>query len=389
MPLKTRPDGPKNAKIMIVGEAPGVEEERQGVPFVGSSGEELTRMLHEAGIARTECFLTNVCKYRPFNNEIWRFFEDAKSATSGTFRNPNALVREGLAELHAEIHSVRPNVIVAFGNTALWALQDRPSAKAGIGSWRGSELYLSNRIPTVAAPVLHRAVVVPTYHPAAILRQWAWRQIVVRDLKARVSKYVNDPTLRPPSYNFTIRPSFTQVMECLERLSAECRERQSLGRKRKLAVDIETRQGHLACVGLGWSNTDALCIPFMCVERPEGYWAFEEELAIMLKLGELLTAPGVSVVGQNFLYDAQYFAYHFGFLPRVQGDTMFMQHVCYAGMQKGLDFLSSMYCTFHQYWKDDGKTWNPKVPEEQLWAYNCTDCVKTYEIMEVLEGVPE
>ena len=78
MPVKTKFSGPLDAKIMVVGEAPGADEEIAGVPFVGTSGTELTKMLNEAGILRSECFLTNVCKYRPPENKIENFFLDKK-----------------------------------------------------------------------------------------------------------------------------------------------------------------------------------------------------------------------------------------------------------------------------------------------------------------------
>src|SRR3990172_6119173 len=74
MPRKIPATGPRNAKYMIIGEAPGFHEEQQGEPFVGSSGLELDRMLGEAGILRSDCFITNVCPYRPPNNELIHFF---------------------------------------------------------------------------------------------------------------------------------------------------------------------------------------------------------------------------------------------------------------------------------------------------------------------------
>lgn len=71
------------------------------------------------------------------------------------------------------------------------------------------------------------------------------------------------------------------------------------------------------------------------------------------------------------------------FLPNLKRDTMLAQHVCFSNMQKGLDFLSSMYCKHHTYWKDDGKTWDAKTGEDQLWAYNCQDAVITFEVDKV------
>lgn len=151
----------------------------------------------------------------------------------------------------------------------------------------------------------------------------------------------------------------------------------------KLAVDIETRSGHIACIGLAWSETEAICIPLMCAGKPEGYWSAEEEAILMYKMYEVLTHPCVEVIGQNFLYDAQYFYRHLHFVPRLVRDTMLAQHVCFSNLPKGLDFLSSMYCESHVYWKDDGKTWDEKTGEDQLWRYNCQDAVITFEVDKV------
>jgi len=349
------PTGPLDARIAIVGEAPGADEVSQGAPFVGLSGKELTRMLAEAGIERSECFITNACKYRPPGNDISEFL---------TKQGPTPELAAGIAELQRELDTVRPNIIIALGNTPLWAL----TGHKGITKWRGSVLEYT----TLGG---HKCKLLPTYHPAAILRQWEWRAIAVMDLR-RAAREAATPTLTYPQYRFTIRPSFAATQRVLAAL-----QREVTLRPYRLAVDIETRGGHIACIGIAWSPLDAICIPFMCVEDESGYWSAEEELALVRALRDLLTHPNAQVVGQNFIYDAQFFWKHYHWLPHVTDDTMVAQHVLFAGMPKGLDFLASMYCTFYQYWKDEGKEWDAATPEDQLWAYNCKDAVNTYEIL--------
>ena len=68
--MRCNPEGPTNAKLMIIGEAPGETEERLGRPFVGSSGQELTKMLAEAGLDRSQIYLTNVFLDRPPENKF-------------------------------------------------------------------------------------------------------------------------------------------------------------------------------------------------------------------------------------------------------------------------------------------------------------------------------
>src|SRR5215468_5746534 len=184
MGIQVPPDGPPSARVMIVGEAPGVEEEQQGRPFVGPSGNELNRMLQEAGILRSECFVTNLCKERPPRNEIGLWIrnslkfgskptkEDEKRRAAGVeprtfvrFRDKlvDPRVQIGANLLAKEIELVKPEIIITVGNSSMWAL----TGKWGITKWRGSMLY---------SEASHTKVI-PTYHPAAVLRSWNWRAI--------------------------------------------------------------------------------------------------------------------------------------------------------------------------------------------------------------------
>lgn len=372
-PMQVLPSGPSNARVMIVGEAPGEMEVVKGEPFVGASGQELSRLLHEAGIQRSQCFLTNVCRTRPPGNDITMFLAMRKADISihhVRLREKWVLpqIADGVERLKREIELCQPNVIVALGNVALWAL----TGHWGIMSWRGSVVEAD--LPLALS---YRPKVLPTYHPAAILRQWSWRQIVVTDLR-RAATQSKFPGINRPDYEFIIRPLFDRTLAGLDWFL-----KQLDAGPFKLATDIETRAGHISCLGFAWSTRHAICIPFMDTHKPEGYWTLEEELAIVLRIRDILTHPNLIGVGQNFIYDAQYIFRHWGFIPECKRDTMLAQHSCFSNMQKGLDFLSSMYCEHHEYWKDEGKTWDPSLPEEQHWAYNCKDAVITYEVDEV------
>ena len=368
--MQIRPTGPCPAKIMIVGEAPGEREVAEGQPFVGFSGQEMSKMLQEAGIMRSECFITNVVRVRPPGNDINAFIAQRKSDISaqhimmrGKFVLP--AVRDGFELLKREIEMCQPNVIIAFGNVALWAL----TGQWGITSWRGSVMECDLELALDYKPK-----VVPAYHPASILRQWSWRQIAIHDLRRAASQSKFREVIRP-DYNHVIRPDYSTAVTVLHQLYQQVCERPG-----KIAVDIETRAGHIACIGLAWSDRDAICLPLMCVERPEGYWPIEQETQIAFALYQLLTHPNCEVIGQNFSYDAQYFWRHLHFLPRLKRDTMLTQHTLFSNLQKGLDFLSSMYCEHHLYWKDEGKEWDAKTGEDQLWTYNCKDAVITFEV---------
>lgn len=377
--MLVRPSGPIPARIMLLGEAPGADEERAGEPFVGVSGQELNRMLHEAGIMRSECYTTNVCKVRPLNNYLGWFMPPTKKAreelvAAGTpvfplrDRYVTKEIIEGFTMLKTEIASVQPRVIVATGNLALWAL----TGHWGITKWRGSILHPDGHAGG------GESIVVPTYHPAAILRQWDWRAIGINDL--RRAKSAMDGQLPPhPAWKFTLRPSLGQVIQTLQGLL----DRLNAGEALWIDFDLETRAGHIACAGLSWSTESALSIPFMCVENKDGYWNTEEEAHILLMLWHVLCHRMVKVRWQNGLYDAQYTWRHWHFVPNGQQDTMISQHTLFGDMPKSLAFQASMYSPHYVYWKDEGKDWSKTLNEDQLWSYNCVDCVRTREVGEV------
>lgn len=365
--IQVRPDGPIPARVMVVGEAPGAEEEAQGIPFVGASGKELTRMLHEANIERSECFITNVARERPPGNDIYNFIAaKKKDATKdhNAFRGKmvKRQIIEGWNLLKKEIEMVKPNIIIALGNTPLWAL----TGEWGVTKWRGSMLYENI---TEA-----KTKVIPTYHPAAVLRQWDWRQVAVQDFR-RAATYRDGRPYPDPKWNFLIRPTFEAAHMALGNiLDVLSRERTNL------SFDIETRSGHIACAGVAWTKSDAVCIPLMCVESIEGYWSPDEEAHLIYLLYKILTHENACVVGQNLLYDSQYTYRHWHFVPRVTQDSMISHHVAFAGLPKKLDFQASLYCESYRYWKDDSKNWDKSMGESQLWIYNCEDCVRTMEV---------
>jgi uracil-DNA glycosylase len=381
-----QPHGPLNARILIVGEAPGENEVREGRPFVGVSGQELDRMLADAGISRSECLVTNVCQSRPPGNDIsgWISRKKGQPTGAGQWVLHDGLwlhqpVLDGLRELEALVIKTRPALILGFGNLALWAF----TRKWGITDWRGSqfELDLREQQPIgsgIAYEGRFKTLFLPTYHPAAILRQWSWRYWAVHDL--RRAKRMLDDGFSKPAYRFNYRPTYGQVMDTLADLWLR-----AVAGPLLLSVDIETRWGHIACIGFGWSKLDAICIPLMCIEKREGYWSLEEEAAIVLRISTLLQHPNVRCVGQNFLYDVQYIYRHWHFIPRFHSDTMLAHHVAWPGTPKGLDFLSAMYCDFHVFWKAEGKDWHKSMQEDILWEYNCKDCVITYEVHEAIQ----
>jgi DNA polymerase len=320
--------------IMLVGEAWGEREEREKKAFVGGSGWLLNQMLSEAGINREECHATNVFNLRPPGNKIG-YLCGPKS--TGIHGYPPLSIREGsdggnfvqrkyqreLDRLRDEILTTLPNVIIALGNTATWALLGRTA----ISKARG--------VVQLSTHTVTGFKVLPTYHPAAVMRQWNLNRVVVQDLmKAkRESLY---PDMRRPKREIWIQPTLEDIYE-FDRRYIQCCER--------LAVDIETIGRDITCIGLATSRSISIVIPFIVLGRTaRAYWPdIETELKAWLAVRDILRRP-IPKVFQNGLYDI-------AFLWRAariavwgaEHDTMLLHHALNPESLKSLGFLGSMY----------------------------------------------
>jgi uracil-DNA glycosylase len=376
MPRPVKGSGPIPARIMIVGEAPGDEETRKGIPFVGASGQLLDKMLGQAGIGRSECFVTNVSREQPLYNDIERFIWWNKTGIpQGFSRYRDAYVSreilEGIVHLRAEVSLVKPSIIIPVGNVPMWAL----TGKWGITKWRGSMLHCDGEF--LGSEAQDNPKVLPTIHPAAVIREYSYRATVVNDLR-RAAQFRDGRPYPKPAWNFRVAPSFDEVWYTLQDLW-----RRVQAAPLRLSYDFETRAGHIACLGLSWTLLDAICIPFMAVSRPEGYWNADQESNIVYWIWKITTHPNCEVVGQNILYDCQYSWRHWHHVPNVKQDAMISQHSIFSDLPKSLGYQASMYCKYYVYWKDEGKEWDPKLGEKSLWYYNCQDCVYTDEAGQV------
>lgn len=380
--------GPRDARIALVGEAWGINEHNARAPFVGASGEILTGMLSDAGINRADVFLTNVIPALPPRNrlgkpEMYMFFEETRHARKvgqtpirGLY--PSDSVRRSLQILHQQLETVRPAVIVALGNYALWALVDHPhlgtaneegrKIPTGITVWRGSQHLKWNTGP--CENIAHTPII-PTFNPAAIMNQWSYRSAAVHDLRKRLTPAA------PPQYNFIVRPSYAQVIEVLNTIS-------HLPSGTWLSRDYETAAGHADCLGIAWSEREAICIPFIDLSTAQSYWSIKEELAIRESISALYSRHDYRWSGQNANYEAQYEAEWFDSTTDFVHDTMIAHHVLWPGTPMDLTYLSSLYCQYHRYW-GEASWWEKSGDISERWRYNCEDAARTWEITQVLE----
>lgn len=320
-------------KIAIVGEAWGEEEAKARMPFVGYSGLELTRMLQEAGIDRSQCYLTNVFNLKPEpTNDISNLCGTKSDAipergplSSGKYIR--AQYAGEIQRLENELQEIRPNIAIALGGTAAWALL----GGGAISKIRGTISLGFGGIK-----------VLPTYHPTAILRQWDLRHVTVLDLiKAR--RQAEYPEVRRPQRRIYIEPDLNDLEDFYEQFIRDTD---------RLSVDIETHGDQITCIGFAPSSRVALVIPITDPRRTGGsYWTTqEEEQYVWRYIRKLLQHPSRKTF-QNGLYDLHFLWRQYGIATvNCEDDTMLLHHALQPESEKGLGFLGSVY-TDEPAWK--------------------------------------
>ena len=366
------PSGNPQGKILILGDYPSQIDKMFQQPLREDSAS-LAQLLHEAGMILGECSISQASTLCPTlvkgKEDYSTLLCHTKSPKASSWKRwHNSWVSPELWDECNRtlrlIEQLQPNTIVALGSLALFILCGHSSTK----KWRGSQLRLQGSS--------HSCTVIPTYHPRYLKRDSASRAITVQDLR-RAKRVSHTPADLAPVRTSLVRPTFAQAVERIKAIQSRI-----LRGPTPISVDIETRAGHLACIGFALDRESAFCIPLMCVERPEGYWSHMEETYLVGLMREVLTHPNAMCFGQNFIYDVQYIYRFWFFVPTTWYDTMNAQHTLFPGTPKGLDYLASMYCEYYVYWKDDGKLWDASTGEDQLWTYNCEDCWRTFEVME-------
>ncbi|HLP67267.1 MAG TPA: uracil-DNA glycosylase family protein [Rhizobium sp.] len=320
-------------RIMIVGEAFGQAEAEVGQPFVGPSGHLLNSLLRKVGIDRDKCVVTNAFNLRPPGNDVETLLtkEQSLAAPGWPTYAPKTWVHRDYA-LHLQNldllrRDVNPHLIVALGDTALWAL----THQRGIARYRGT--------PLPSHDGLHK--VFPTYHPAAVLRKFALKPVVQMDFH-KAAREAAFAEIRRPQRFVWLDPSLEDI---------ETFYNQHIVPAPFIAVDTETKAGQITEVGIATSPVDALVIPFWARSARDGnYWPSpKHELAAWKWVKRILAEK--PTVGQNFQYDMTYLYETVNIhCPRFIGDTMLMQHALEPELEKSLGFLGSIY-TDEPAWK--------------------------------------
>lgn len=351
---------------VLLGEAFGSNEARLGVGFVGSSGVELLRMLNEAGfltltpddttcisnywatskpdwlnrvwLAHPEVVRMNVFNLHPPGNRIEALCGPKPEGIPGypALTKSKYVRHEYMPELERladELVTADPNLIICLGNTPLWAL----AGTTGISKLRGT-----TRLSTHAASGFK---LLPTYHPAAVLRQWELRPTTISDL-TKAGRERAYPEIRRQGRSIWIEPDLDDIARFFAEEVTDF-----------LSVDVETKGSRITCIGFAPNPNLALVVPFDD-DRKKGrhYWATKElEVAAWNLLRVPLEDKRIRKLFQNGLYDLAFIWRSMGIAVRgATEDTMLCHHALQPEALKGLGFLGSIYAD-ESAWKTERK----------------------------------
>ena len=375
--------GPASAKIFICGEFPGKYEEATNIPITGPGGELLGELLETAGSSRSQCYITNVVKIRPPQDDL----ELLNTVQNLETFDPYS-VEDFLPLLNSEIEAVQPNVIIALGSLALKVLtgHDKPN---DIKNYRGSILRCLN------APIK----VIPTIHPSALFGfarykkgkssgqgMFTWKQkshIQFDFIKAVRESF--DPDFNLPQRNLRVIRQSYHLQQFFDSYI-------SLGYD-TVYVDTEVFKATLVCIGFAFTPDEGVSIPLTDLQTNENHDGIplHELVELWDLVDEVLSNPKIKIVGQNFKADQLYWLEVAGFtVNNFYSDGMFMIHTLSPELPKSLAFQQSIF-TNEPYHKSEGKEYNPfKDKIDNLLLYNAKDCVVNCEcVLEMSKDIEE
>ena len=360
--------------ILLLAEAYGEAEVRYNSPLIGPSGIELIRMMAEAEMIKLspvdrdlihkfylttdnthiirlwanhpEVHRTNVFNIHPPGNYLGHFLGAKSNALPGypaikithdkrRAKPDGNFVRAEFApeleRLGDELITHNPNIVVCLGNVAVWALYGR----AGIGTIRGTTFLSTHTVDGFKC--------LCTYHPAAILRNYDNRPVVIADL-IKAQRESAFPEIRRPHREIWIEPTLADI---------ETFKRTYIDGCNLLSVDIETSGTRVTCIGFAPTPGLALVIPFDDARTASGsYWlSSSDESAAWDIIRSILEDSTIPKLFHNGIYDISFLWR--SMRVKVLGaehDSMLLHHALQPESLKGLGFLSSVYGDQHA-WK--------------------------------------
>jgi len=340
--------GPNDSKIFFLGEAPGEIEEQTGLPFqnMHGAGKTFNLILSQNGINRRDVRIRNVALRRPTANNMSHFFYDSKC----TVPKPELVM--WIEQLRMELEESRPNVVVAMGAYALWALT-------------GMKKISEARGYVVESTLVPGLKVIPTYHPQAINYEWKLFPVSVFDVRKAVYNS-NSPDIPKDKTQYVAPAAFEMFMDYMDTI---------LKSRKRFAFDIEAHIGTAYPYLLGIADSAHFGMSFYNMKNNSSTVNSRQEAQLWQKLGEL--GRHCEVIMHNASYDKAVMWHHHGVLfEKVWMDTLIAMHVIFPEFPRDLGFVGSIMLDV-QPWKNLSKV--------DAAVYNVLDAIRTFAISEPLE----
>ena len=370
------PEEHRGARLALVGEAPGKQEVDTGRPFVGPSGIEEMKALRKAGWERNDFHWTNAIACRPpGRGDLNLYLMQLKSRNrrrkrrgETPFPTPQECCKP---RLDRELQEFRH--ILSVGSSAAKAVI--PGLRSGVLDVRGGPVMRKDGVK-----------VLPTLHPAFVLRAPRWREAFLLDHQRARRWFEDRLTWSDPVVIY--RPP---VQKLADFLGVEWTGRGWLatqGRSRPLAWDyetdgIESLDCKVRCLGVGTAS-HVVVVPFLSIDGVKRFYAPAEEAQIKRVLCAWMEGPGLKIGHNSGYYDTLVAEQHLGVTPTPQLDTILMHRLVEAELPHSLQYLGSTRTDVIA-WKA-GKEATEASTDEDLWLYNARDVAVTARVAVPLVG---
>ena len=307
------PEGPEHPAVMVIGEAPGADEDSQGRPFVGRSGRLLRQALTGAGFDIHDVLFSNMVRCRPPDNKI------SKLAIDCCTNN-----------IRQEIEAYDPKLVLLMGNSPLALIEER-----GITQWNGVTVRRDGR------------VYVPLYHPAYILRNAGAMDDWINGFLSAADVLGGNEQEEPDDMPYR----FPKTIRDLEQM------RGHLEKHYIISYDIETttltphspQNGYEPCIiSVAFGCEDA-CYSFP-IDHPESWWTDDEYDEVISIIEDILVRQEHKIVNHNIKFDQHYTLVLFDIDFQAGGDTMLLSHL--LDSRRGihsLKRLAGLYVGMYKY----------------------------------------
>lgn len=343
-------DGKHNAKIFIVGEAAGWNEDQEGIPFVGRSGKFLMDIMLDLEYPRQKLFITNAVRCRPPDN---------RTPTTKEIRVCNKY-------LHEELDIVRPKMIIPLGNTALRAVLK----KSGITKYNGKMFKYEGDGWSCD--------VVPAIHPAACGRNPSYIEPMVHALTRAVHQV--DGKIERERIKYKLIKDIPALKKMIK----------AIKKKGRTAFDTETeglhwwqKEKNLVCIGFSFKKNTGYVVPVHHDESP--FTGAQQKKVLRLLKRHIFENKNIKKIAHNLKFDMLWLR-RYGI--NIEGqiyDTIIGHYLQDENRRHGLDDISLSITNYGDYWKyvhdhgiNNGKA--ASINLNKLGRYCAIDCDVAYRL---------